>query len=146
MKLSQLLGISGVFKSPNPSLFAICKPFLLPPIQFKIIKITTRYYKHSGGSTYGSAPLPNHSCVFLFIFWKIIIQKWKKCYRHKEWVLLSISIKFWEIATARTSRKRKLNPPTSFCIVRHVQLKRHRETIIVVLWCTCIQMQVRMNS
>ena len=25
-------------------------------------------FRYSGGSTYGSAPLPNHSCVFLFIF------------------------------------------------------------------------------
>ena len=27
-----------------------------------------KHLKYSGGSTYGSAPLPNHSCVFLFIF------------------------------------------------------------------------------
>ena len=33
------------------------------------------HYEYSEGSTYGSAPLPNHSCVFLFIFKKIMIQK-----------------------------------------------------------------------
>ena len=39
----------------------------------------------------------------------------KKCYRHNEWVLLSItSIKFWEITTDRTSKKRKLNQIEAF--------------------------------
>ena len=74
--------------------------------------------------------------------------KMVKCYRHKEWVLLSITcMKFWEITTVRTSMKRKLNQLRlsrlfdkllSFCNKHHVQLRRHRETIIVVIWCTYI--------
>ena len=84
----------------------------------------------------------------------------KKCYRHNEWVLLSItSIKFWEITTDRTSKKRKLNQAFSRLRLSRLfwqatfvlqqaprPIERHRETIIVVIWCTNIQLQVRMYS
>ena len=51
--------------------------------------------------------------------------KWKQWYRHKEWVLLSItSIKFWEIKTARTFKKRKLNQAFSRSRLSHKSSKR----------------------
>ena len=40
--------------------------FLIGECFFSLLNSQSCMY--SGGSTYGSAPLPNHSCVFLFIF------------------------------------------------------------------------------
>ena len=113
-------------------------------------------------SVYGGAPLTDRvhfriSDVYHFSSFKKMIQKWKKSYRHKEWVLLSISsINFWEITIAKTSEtkikssifKIKTFPPiwTSyfcFCNKLHVQLERHIKTIIVIIWCTYIQSQTR---
>ena len=92
------------------------------------INITTQYRSilYSGGSTSGSTPLQDHWCVFFFHLKKITIPIWEKWYKHKEWVILSITrTKFWKIATARTIKssvfKNEIFPPILTSYFRFLQ-------------------------
>ena len=82
----------------------------------------------------------------------------EKCYRYKEWILLFTTSKnFWEITTARTSKKQKLKRfqdwyfPAYFdklllFLTSATSNWRDTEKKIIVIWCTYIQLQARMYS
>ena len=93
------------------------------------------------GSTSGSL-----MCISFHVF-KNNDPKMVKCYRHKEWVLFS---SFEKEKLNQTFKRWRLSPlfdkVLSFCNKRQVQLRKHRETIIVVIWCTYIQLQARKYS